>query len=350
MYNRLILIPGAGTSGSSLLAGMLKALGAHVPEPEAGAGTGPKGFGEPQWVVDFHTRMLRRTNVQITDARPSAWAQTAGVGREPGNQTQLENWVRKEFRRGDHVVVKDPRLVWFIPAWRRAGEVVAAPCFITVLRHPLQVVSSKETGYTDRWHPNALTAGWINTMLYTERATRGDRRALVRHEDLGDDAMRVVARVSEDLELELVERPTPPQMRVATSYVESAGRSSATWSSLEVDHRLVELAEETFKLLDAAAGTEALHDESLRSDLDALRQRYVDLYRFVETTAQFSIGGGARRSGGGPATAPPPLVSRETMQKVVVRAKKKGKKAMHQIKERRSSESDGGKSASQQGS
>jgi hypothetical protein len=347
MYNRLILIPGAGTSGSSLLAGMLKALGAHVPEPETGAGAGPKGFGEPQWVVDFHSRLLRRAGVQTVDARPSAWAQTAAAGREPANQTDLENWVRKEFRKGDHLVVKDPRLVWFVPAWRRAGEVLSTPCFVTVLRHPLHVVRSKEAGYVDRWHPNALTAGWINTMLYTERATRGDRRAIVRHEDLATDAMQVVAAINEELELELVERPTAPQMRVATSFSEPEDRSSATWSSLEVDHRLVELAEESFKLLDNAAGSGGVADDALRSDLDALRQRYVDLYGFVESMAQFSIAGGARKSGGGPATQKAPVVSRETMRKVVGRAKKKGKKAIHQVKERRGA--DGGTPNSRQG-
>ena len=348
MYNRLILIPGAGTSGSSLLAGMFKALGAHVPEPETGAGAGPKGFGEPQWVVDFHTRMLKKAGVQVVDARPSAWAQTAAVGREPQNQAALENWVRKEVRRGDHVVVRDPRLLWFVPAWRRAGEVAAVPCFVTVLRHPLHVVRSKETGYTDRWHPNALTAGWINTMLYTERATRGDRRAIVRHEDLVTDSMLAVAGISEELELDLVDRPTPPQMRVATSFVEPADKSNATWSELEVDHRLVELAEESFKLLDGAVGSGTLGSQSLQADLDALRQRYVDLYGFAESTAQFSIAGGVKR-GGGPNRSNDPLVSRETMRKVVGRAKKKSKKAIHQVKARRGAGADGGSSTSSPG-
>src|SRR5687767_12328129 len=116
MYNRLILVAGSGRSGTSLFSGILKALGCHVPQPEVSPDdSNPKGFGEPQWVVNFHSRLLRNAVVQTSDARPSAWAQTAAVGRQPAVQTELEAWIRNEFTHGDHVVIKDPRLLWFIP-------------------------------------------------------------------------------------------------------------------------------------------------------------------------------------------------------------------------------------------
>jgi hypothetical protein len=222
--------------------------------------------------------------------------------------------------------------VWFIPAWRRAGETVATPCFVTVLRHPLDVINSLETGYGDRWNPNARTAGWINTMLYTERATRGDRRAVVRHDDLVGDAMLTVSHLSEELDLSFIERPMPNQMRIATSLTEPAtSRERSTWASLEVDQRLVELAEATFKTLDQAGGDGQLNDKAVESELDSLRQRYVDLYRFVESTAQFSISTGREVVGGPP---PKPALSTETVRSALGRAKRKGLRTVYKLRPR----------------
>jgi hypothetical protein len=77
----LVLVAGSGRSGTSLFAGIMKRLGYTVPGPEVPADeTNPRGFAESQWVVDFHTRLLRRAGVQTADARPSAWARTARVG------------------------------------------------------------------------------------------------------------------------------------------------------------------------------------------------------------------------------------------------------------------------------
>ena len=71
---RLVLVVGVGRSGTSLLAGVLGQLGFHIPQPEITADdTNPKGFGEPRWVVDFHTKLMRRLRVIVFDARPVAF-------------------------------------------------------------------------------------------------------------------------------------------------------------------------------------------------------------------------------------------------------------------------------------
>ena len=78
MTRSLVLVAGSGRSGTSLFSGILQRLGCHVPQPEVPAdATNPRGFAESQWVVDFHTRLLRAARVQVSDARPAAWALTA---------------------------------------------------------------------------------------------------------------------------------------------------------------------------------------------------------------------------------------------------------------------------------
>ena len=43
----------------------------HVPQPEVIAdSSNPKGFGEPQWAVELHDRLLSEAGVQVSDSRP----------------------------------------------------------------------------------------------------------------------------------------------------------------------------------------------------------------------------------------------------------------------------------------
>jgi len=340
MDNRLILIAGSGRSGTSLLSGILKAMGGHIPQPEVTADdTNPHGFGEPRWVIDFHEKLLLAVGVHTSDARPSVWAKTAELGRDWDVRSELENWVSKEFRHGDHVVVKDPRLLWFIPLWRTAGETVATPCFVTTLRHPLEVIMSKQTYYGGPWHPNNRAAGWLNTMLFTERATRGSRRAVVRYDDLLSDWMLALTKVSDDLDLALVDRADPAQMRAAARLVDpSLRRARATWGSLGVDDRLVELAEETWSTFDRAATSDSIDNASVRSDLDRLRENYVDLYAFSESIAQSSVRAAQRGARAahrrGVNGAAPPVSSVRAARRLLRRGKRQVRRTIYRWRSR----------------
>src|SRR6187551_1817386 len=138
----LVLVAGSGRSGTSLFSGILQRLGYHVPQPEVPAdSTNPRGFAESQWVVDFHTRLLMKAGVQVSDARPAAWGATADVALDEAVHGELARWLGKQFRSSDHVLVKDPRLCWFLPLWKRcAEEAGASPRFATLLRHPAAVI------------------------------------------------------------------------------------------------------------------------------------------------------------------------------------------------------------------
>ena len=82
---KVLFVAGAGRSGTSTMAGLMRILGLHVPQPEVDADeTNPKGFGEPRWVVDHHDRLLKEALVQVSDSRPEAWFETGRVAtREP---------------------------------------------------------------------------------------------------------------------------------------------------------------------------------------------------------------------------------------------------------------------------
>jgi hypothetical protein len=72
-------------------------------------------------------------------------------------------------------------------------------------------------------------------MLYTERATRGDRRAFVAFDDLLDDWTLSVARAGNTLGLDVLHRCSTQEMRAASAVVEPRlRRSVATLSDLDV--------------------------------------------------------------------------------------------------------------------
>ena len=110
----LVLVAGSGRSGTSLFSGILQRLGCHVPQPEVPAdATNPRGFAESQWVVDFHTRLLRSARVQVSDARPAAWALTAEAGLDDAVRDELRRWLAGQFGVAPALIVKDPRLSWY---------------------------------------------------------------------------------------------------------------------------------------------------------------------------------------------------------------------------------------------
>ena len=99
---RVVFVVGSGRSGTSTMSGALQTLGMHVPQPEVVADeTNPKGFGEPQWVVDLHTELLQRCNVAVSDARPAAWFEAGKLANIERLRTRLHTWLEEQFAEAD---------------------------------------------------------------------------------------------------------------------------------------------------------------------------------------------------------------------------------------------------------
>lgn len=309
MATSLLLVVGSGRSGTSMLSGILQRLGYRVPEPEVPAdSSNPRGFAESQWVVDFHTRLLSAARVQTTDARPSAWAETARVS---GSRVEreLRAFLKRQFAESDHVLIKDPRLLWFLPLWRRtSADIGVDPRCLITLRHPSAVVASKGQYYGQMHGDVARAAGWLNTMLYTERATRSEPRAFIRYDDLLGDWTKIVASAGDRLGLEPVTRASAGMIREADAFVDrSLARTEATWSGVDIPDDLLEQIEQTWTLLDRLAldrlSDKDAQDGQLADDLDSARGGYVHYYAQAEAVTESTVKAAvraaeARRTGG----------------------------------------------------
>ena len=290
----LVLVAGSGRSGTSLLSGILQRLDFRVPQPEVPPDeSNPRGFAESQWVVDFHTRLLETMRVQTADARPLAWAKTADVSAREEEVAALRTFMQGEYAAADNVVIKDPRLSWFLPMWRRcADDLAVTPRIVTMLRHPAAVVDSKGRYYGSWQTDIGRTAGWVNTMLFTERATREAPRIFIRYDDLLEDWTKVVARMGDVLDLAAIRDASAPALRRVHQFVDPAlSRSSASWDDLPMPATLRDLAERSYTLLSRLADADVGDDEvaAITKDLDAARDEYVRLYEEAEGVAQSSV-------------------------------------------------------------
>lgn len=296
---RVVLVAGSGRSGTSTLAGVLQRLGLHVPQPEVVADeTNPRGFAEPRWVVDFHADLLRRCGVHGSDARPQAWAETGRFASREAHRTRLEEWLLPHFAKGPELVVKDPRLAWWLDLWREvAARCDATPVVVTMLRPPTEVVASKETYYGSRLATANRAAAWVNMMLHTELATRGGPRAFVRYRDLLTDWRSTVTRLGRDLGIATVAAADEGRVRAADEFVDPAlRRLTTTWADLAVPAWLAEVAEAGWEQLDRLADP-AQDVPEVHAALDELRAAYAERYAEAEAVAQSSAL--AERAGAG---------------------------------------------------
>jgi len=288
---RLVLVAGVGRSGTSLMTGILGQVGFHIPQPEIGADeTNPRGFGEPAWVVAFHRRLMQRLRVTVFDSRPAAWERTDATAADPEVRGELRDWMAQQLEQSDAVVVKDPRVGWFLELWTAcAGDLGVPASFICMLRHPAEILTSAKRAYGD-WQADASrAASWLNVMLETELKTRAIARAFVRYEDLLADWERELRRVGVALGdplLREIERARFPQV---DAFVDPAlHRSRASWEALDVPSSVRERADRVWEEFQPLASP-GRDGEETRARLDASRSEYASFYAEAEAVAQSSV-------------------------------------------------------------
>lgn len=279
------MVAGPGRSGTSLFSGLVSRLGFSIPQPEVEADrTNPRGFGEPQWAVDFHHELLRSLQVQVDDGRPEAWELTARVVDRPYARRRLGDWLEEQFEHSNRVLVKDPRLAWFFELYRAtASDLGVTLRVVTMLRHPAEVTRSRELAYGTRSSSTTKVAGWLNTMLAIELLTRGLPRAAVRYDDLLTGWSSALARAEKGLGSQLVSAASDVQLAEAGELVDhSLHRSRTDWEMLAIPTPLRELTERTYDALQRLVEPDLTSPSdpagSPADELDELRAAYARYY------------------------------------------------------------------------
>ena len=288
----LLLVAGSGRSGTSLFAGLSNRLGVHIPQPEVVAdSSNPRGFGEPRWAVDFHEQLLRSVAVTPEDARPAAFPITERVAGRDRARGRLEAWLAEQFQVSDRVVVKDPRLTWFLDLYASVtGSMGVDIGIVTMLRHPAASIKSRQLAYGTRSTDVRRLAGWLNMMLFLEKRTRDLPRALVAYDDLLGDWRRTLTEVERALGIPLLGGAAPEQVAAAGELVDPTLRRAAPdWSVLDVPGDLQELGETAYVALSRVTVGAGPAGSAAQEALDEVRETYVRYHRTAESVAGSSI-------------------------------------------------------------
>ena len=285
----LVVVSGAGRSGTSTMAGTLKMLGLHVPQPEIPPNdANPRGYFEPAWVVDFHKRALKASQVKTNDARPDAWEVAhQGLG---DARAELDAWLAEQPDE-PQLVVKDPRTFWLLDTWT---EVAASHglrlASLSMLRHPAEVAGSRDLHYLKGADAEVRlaretgnVAGWLNAILVQEEHTRGTSRAYARYADLITDWRTTMARVRDQLGLSLTDDLDPGHRHEVDDFIDvDLRRSQLTWDDLDVQPALRDVAEATWQAVntlvdDPDSGSALAALDTARADYAALHRHAVAL-------------------------------------------------------------------------
>jgi hypothetical protein len=198
--------------------------------------------------------------------------------------------------------LKDPRTTWTLGLWSEtADDLGIAMRFLTMLRHPAEVVGSRETYYAARSGASDSRAfavknlaGWVNAMLLTEQRTRGRRRAIVRYDDLLTDWRPAVAASTQALGIDLA--PDAPAAAAVDEFIDpDLSRHRLTWDDVDVPRPLRDLAQEVWEACDSlvdAGGS----DTSAEARLDEARSRYAALYLDAEQLAHDAVVAAANKA------------------------------------------------------
>jgi hypothetical protein len=271
---QMLLVAGSGRSGTSLFTGLAGRLGVHIPKPEVSANrSNPRGFSEPRWLVDYHNDLLASVDVVIEDGRPEAWDLTDKLAEDDHALRPLVQWYEGQFSENERIVVKDPRLAWFLELHGAAAARVGADVRVaTMLRHPAEVMRSREIAYGTRTNNTTRVIGWLTMMLGTESRTRDLPRATVRYDDLLADWRKAMTQADTTIEMGLFERATDEQVTEADDLVDpTLHRSSAGWDELELPPHVLDLATRTYDAYGQLVGTTPAEQHDVRVRLDALR-------------------------------------------------------------------------------
>ena len=238
------------------MSGTLHHLGLFVPGPHFGANeSNPKGFFESRWAVKFHKTLEAAAGINDFDSRPEA-VDRAREAVTPKMREQLATFLGKHVADHPQVVVKDPRSVWAQGLWRDAARDAGMEIrYISMLRHPAEVVGSRATYYAGqrdeeqrRRYVTISVARWINGSIISERETRGQARAFVRYNDLLEDWRPVLARLRDELGLTYDGDLATGVPSPVDDFIDpDLRRHQVTWDELEVPTELRDVAQQVWE-------------------------------------------------------------------------------------------------------
>ena len=197
-----LVVLGMHRSGTSAMSRVLNLCGAFLPAKlmPAKLGVNPRGFWEPEAVLDLNVRAMRqlggdwcRVNFTLPDTGEF-------VDEFVADACAL---LASEYEGRDLIAIKDPRICVLAPLWHRALAAAGyRPAYVVPVRNPLEVAQSLHAR-----GDMSIDEGLELWRAHMERVVAfADAHAdvvFVRYTDLLDDWRRVIGRIAGRLDVPL---------------------------------------------------------------------------------------------------------------------------------------------------
>ncbi len=210
MKQTCILVLGMHRSGTSALAGTLNLLdvylGSELMEADP---ANEKGY--------FENNILFKINEQLLSQIGSSWDDTfynESKVRNIKETDELKETIQKEFEFANVFAIKDPRLIFLFPVYKKVLEELNIEVKIILpYRNPVEVANSlnKRDGMS-------LEKGmllWAYHFLLAEKYSREHQRVFVGFDELLDNTDNVINNISNTLDLKLMTKYKKQKKQIA---------------------------------------------------------------------------------------------------------------------------------------
>lgn len=170
---RMVIVIGAGRSGTSMLMQILVGMGMQVSGNLIPANiSNPEGFFEDMEIKEIQAELYACLNVpSVVLPLPESWLNSDCVKKAKSN---LNDVVQRLLDEHSGILgIKDPRISTFLPLWTRLfNPMRIVPSFIVAVREPQSVISSFIRQYNDPGHVAELV--WLLRTLEAIENTAAD--------------------------------------------------------------------------------------------------------------------------------------------------------------------------------
>ena len=194
-YYKAIIVLGMHRSSTSAIMRVINLCGVDLgsnPMPPSQENN-ERGFWEHMDIYQANEKLLQDLGSSWDDVRdlPDRWW-TSDF--EETYKLEIISILERDFSNSPFWGIKDPRICPFLPVWRPLLEQAdSKPCFIIIVRNPLEVVAS--LAKRDGFSKGKSCLLWLKYLIESEKGTRNTPRVFITYEELLSDWKGLMSRV-----------------------------------------------------------------------------------------------------------------------------------------------------------
>ena len=278
MKQTCILVLGMHRSGTSALTGLLSILDVYL-----GSELMEENFANIKGY--FENNLLYKINEKLLKQIDSSWDDVFFDEEKISNIKnidELKNLIKKEFKYSSLFAIKDPRIAFLLPVYKRALEELGVNVKVIIpFRNPVEVASSLNRRNDFSYEKGMLL--WVCHFFLAEKYSREFERVFIDFNELMSNPRREVTLISEKLHINLDEKYTDKSKQI-NDFLEPGLKHH----NLSMDN----LSENTPKIVRKILNLQGeFNDDEIISKFDVLREEcfsYQKLFYNQDIVSAFS--------------------------------------------------------------